>query len=157
MTPTRDSGVARWRQLLSGSQMSGGQGHQGGRRKGRKKRSQMKWRVMDTSEYRQATISGTTMSHSTGEWGDKLMDKQEGICRIGLLNPSGLTLMGGSAKDDQIRSLLKQMDADVMCFPKVSVCWHKLTPCNRLEEQTLGWFETMHRLVAYNVRDRAAK
>jgi hypothetical protein len=85
------------------------------------------------------------------------MDKQEGICRIGLLNPSGFTLRGGLAKDDQIRSLLKQMAVDVMCFPEVNVCWHKLTPRNRLDERTLGWFETIHRSVAYNFRDSTAK
>ena len=64
--------------------------------------------------------------------------------------------MGGSSKDDQLRSLLKQMKVDVMCFPEVNVCWHKLTPCNRLEEQTLGWFKMMHRLVAYNYCNWAA-
>jgi hypothetical protein len=45
------------------------------------------------------------MEHSTEEWGDKLFKKREGVCRVGLLNPSGLTLMGGSAKDDQLREL----------------------------------------------------
>jgi hypothetical protein len=94
----------------------------------------MEQRYTGTSEYQQLVIAGTTRSHSMEAWGDKLKDKQDEICRIGLLNPSGFTLMGGSAKDDQIRSLLKQMEVDIMCFPEVNVCWHKLTPRNRLEE-----------------------
>jgi hypothetical protein len=157
MTTTTDPVAARWRQLLSGSQMSGGQGHQERRRKARQRVRQMERRYTGTGEYQQLAITGTSTSHSTEVWGDKLTNKREGICRIGLLNPSGFTLMGGSAKDDQIKALLQQMEVDVMCFPEVNVCWHKLTPRNRLEERTLGWFETMHRSVAYNYRDREAK
>ena len=136
MTPTMDPVAARWWQLLSGSQMSGEQGHQGRRQKAKQKERQMEQRLTGTNEYQQLAITGTTMSHSMEAWGDKLTDKRDGICRIGLLNPSGFTLMGGSAKDDQLRSLMKQMEVEVMCFPEVNVCWqhHKLTPRNRLEE-----------------------
>ena len=49
---------------------------------------------------------------------------------------------------------MKTMEADVMCFPEVNVCWHKLAPRNRLEERTMGWFEMLHRSVSYNFRDR---
>ena len=96
------------------------------------------------------------MSHPSEAWGDKLVTKRDGICRIGLLNPSGFTLQSESAKDDQLRNLMKEMEVDVMCFPKVNICWHKLMPCNRLEERTLGWFEMLHQSVAYNYRDREA-
>ena len=37
------------------------------------------------------------------------------------------------------------------------MCWHKLASRKRLEERTMGWFETLHRSVAYNYRDREAK
>ena len=93
------------------------------------------------------------MCHAMEEWGDKMSEKREGICRIGLLNPSGFTLIGGSAKDNQLWELMKKMEVDIMCFPEVNICWHKLAPQNRLEEWTLGWFETLHRLVAYNYQD----
>ena len=79
-------------------------------------------------------ITDSTRSHPSEAWGDKLTTKREGICRIGLLNPSGFTLRGDSAKDDQLRILMKEMEVDIMCFPEVNVCWHKLTPRNRLEE-----------------------
>ena len=126
--------------------MGGGQGHQGRRWKAKQREQQMEWRYTDVNEYQQWAITGTTMSHSTEAWGDKMSDKREGrICRIGLLSPSGFILMGGSTKDDQLKSLLKQMEVDVMCFPEVNVCWHKLMPCNsRLEERTLGWLKMMH-------------
>ena len=96
------------------------------------------------------------MSHPSEAWRDKLVTKQDGICRTGSLNSSGFTLRGESAKDDQLRNLMKEMEVDVMCFPKVNVCWHKLTPCNRLEERTLGWFETLHQSVASNYQDHEA-
>jgi len=128
MTTTVDPVVARWRQLLPGLQTSGGQGHQERRQKDGQKRRQLECRHTGTREYKQLAITGKTMSHATEAWGDKLTEKREGICRIGLLNPSGFTLMGGSAKDDQIKALMKQMEVDVMCFPEVNVCWHKLTP-----------------------------
>jgi hypothetical protein len=91
-------------------------------------------RHISINEYQQLAISGMTSSHITEAWGDKMLEKREGMCRVGLLNPSGFTLSGGSAKDDQLRDLMKTMQVDIMCFPEVNVCWHKLSPCNRLEE-----------------------
>ncbi len=40
-----------------------------------------------------------------------------------------------------------------MGFAEVNVCWHKLTPRNRLHECTIGWFESLHLLVVYNRRE----
>jgi hypothetical protein len=114
----------------------------------------MQRRRVDVNDYQQLAISGAMSSHSTEAWGDSLMAKSEGICRLGLLNPSGFTLMGRSAKDDLLRALMRTMEVDVMCFPEVNICWHKLAPHNRLEERTMGWFETMHRSVSYNFRDQ---
>jgi hypothetical protein len=62
----------------------------------------MERRCVNVKDYQQLIISGGTTSHETEAWGDRLNDKCEGICRIGLLNPSGFTLTGGSAKDDQL-------------------------------------------------------
>ena len=137
--------------------MSGGEGHQGRQRKQRQGERQREWRAIGSNELHQMAITGATMSHPTEAWGDRLMAKQDGICWIGLLNPSGFTLQGESAKDDQLRNLMKEMEVDVMCFPKVNVCWHsKLMPHNRLEERTIGWFEMLHQLVAYNYHDHEA-
>jgi hypothetical protein len=157
MTSVVDPVVARWRELLSGSQANGGQGHQGRRSKEERRRQQMERRCIGTNQYQQLAISGETICHTTEEWGDTLIDKREGICRVGLLNPSGFTLRSGSAKDDQLRDLMRKMEVDIMCFPEVNVCWHKLAPRNRLEERTMGWFETLHRSVAYNYQDHEAK
>jgi hypothetical protein len=63
----------------------------------------------------------TATGYSTEEWGDKLLEKREGVCRLGLLNPSGFTLTGGSAKDDQLWELMKKMEVDIMCLPLFSV------------------------------------
>ena len=62
----------------------------------------MQCRLGNVNDYQQLAISGTVASHTTEAWGDALMGKRVGICRIGLLNPSGFTLTGGSAKDDQL-------------------------------------------------------
>ena len=151
MTSVVDPVVARWRQLLSGSQSSGGTGHQRKERKVKQQEQHMQSRLVNVNSYQQLAISGTAASHTTEAWGDALTGKRDGICRIGLLNPSGFTLTGGSAKDNQLQELMKTMEADVMCFPEVNVCWHKLAPCNRLEERTMGWFEMLHRSVSsYN-------
>ena len=154
MTSAVDPVVAQWRQLLSGSQSSGGTGHQRKERRVKQREQQMQRRLVNVNDYQQLAISGTVASHATEAWGDALTGKREGICRIGLLNPSVFTLTGGSAKDDQLQELMKTMEADVMCFPEVNVCWHKVAPRNRLEERTMGWFETLHRSVSYNSRDQ---
>jgi hypothetical protein len=109
---------------------------------------------VNVNAYQQLVILGTAASHTTEAWGNVLVGKREGICRIGLLNSSGFTLTGGLAKDNQLRELMNTMETDVMCFPEVNVCWHKLAPCNRLEERMMGWFETLHWSVSYNSRDR---
>jgi hypothetical protein len=144
MTLATDPVVARWRQLLSGSQLSGGQGHQSKERRRKKRERLLARKNINITDYQQLAIPGTGMHHSTEYWGDKMEEKREGVCRVGLLNPSGFTLSGGSAKDDQLRELMKAMQVDIMCFPEVNVCWHKLAPSNQLEECTAGWFETMH-------------
>jgi len=156
MTSTEDPVVARWRQLLSGSQSSGGQGHQARRRRAKQREQQLKRRQANGKNYQQLSMVETATGYSMEEWGDKLLEKREGVCRMGLLNPSGFTLTGGSAKDDQLRELMKKMEVDIMCLPEVNVCWHKLSPRNRLAERTLGWFETLHRSVAYNYQDQSA-
>ena len=102
MTSVGDPVVARWRQLLSGSQSSGGMGHQRKERKVKQREQQMQRRLGNVNDYQQLAISGAVASHTTEAWGDALTGKREGICRIGLLNPSGFTLTGGSAKDDQL-------------------------------------------------------
>jgi hypothetical protein len=94
----------------------------------------MKQRAPNSDERQQLSITGSKPSHTTDYWGDKLTEKQEGICRIGLINPTGFTLKAGSAKDDQIRDLMRQMEVDVMGFLEVNVCWHLLSPCNRIQE-----------------------
>jgi len=82
-----------------------------------------------------------------------MLRKGPHICRIGLLNPTGFTVWGGSAKDDQIREFIEKSEFDIVNFLEVNVCWHKVIPRNQLEERTLGWFETLHRFVAYNYAD----
>jgi tRNA A37 threonylcarbamoyltransferase TsaD len=133
--------------------LRGGQGHQARRRRAKQRDQQQGRRCGNAGNFQQLSILGTEMGHSTEEWEDKLLEKREGVCRVGLLNPSGLTLMGGSAKNDQLRELMKKMEVDIMCLPEVNICWHKLSPRNRLEERTMGWFETLHQLVAYNYQD----
>jgi hypothetical protein len=68
----------------------------------KQREQQMQRRLVNVNDYQQLAISGTVASHATEAWGDALTGKREGICRIGLLNPSGFTLTGGSAKDDQL-------------------------------------------------------
>ena len=130
MTPMMDPVVVRWRQLLSGSQVSGGQGHQRKMRRTKQRERQMERKFVNTNDYQQLAITGGSTSHTTEAWGDKLMDKRENNCRVALLNPSGFTLTGGLAKDDQLREMMKHMEVDIMCFPEVNVCLHKLTPRN---------------------------
>ena len=102
MTPATDPVVARWRQLLSGSQLSGGQGHRSKERRRKQRERLLARKNIDITDYQQLAISGTSRSHTTEAWGDKMEEKREGVCRVGLLNPSGFTLLGGSAKDDQL-------------------------------------------------------
>jgi hypothetical protein len=156
MTPPTDPVVEQWRQLLSGSQLRGGRGHQRSERRVDQRKRNMERRCVKVNDYQQLAISGRRTSHATEAWGDRLNDKREGICRIGLLNPSGFTLTGGWAKDDQLRDMMKMMEVDIMCYPEVNVCWHKLTQRNRLEERMMGWFEMLHRSVAYNYQERSA-
>jgi hypothetical protein len=44
-----------------------------------------------------------------------------------------------------------------VALPEVNVNWSKVTNHNRLEEQTFGWFEMMHRSVAFNYNDKGSK
>jgi hypothetical protein len=79
--------------------------------------------------------------------------KHENVCRIGLLNPLGFTVQVNSAKDDQLREFMREAEIDIMNFLEVNVCWHKVSPRNRLDEHMMGWFETLHKSAAYNVRE----
>jgi hypothetical protein len=86
MTPVVDSVVARWRQLLSGSQLSGRKGHQRRERRAKQRERQMACRHINVNDYQQLAILGMTSSHTTEAWGDKILEKREGMCRVGLLN-----------------------------------------------------------------------
>jgi hypothetical protein len=74
-----------------------------------------------------------------------------------LLNPTGFTVRSGSAKDDQLRKFMEESEVDIMAFPEVNVCWHRVQSQHRLEERTLGWFETLHRSIAYNHKEHDAR
>jgi hypothetical protein len=79
---------------------------------------------MDRQERSQQTIQGRGTSHPSAAWGDVLRRKEQNICRIGLLNPTGFTVRSGSAKDDQLRKFIEESEVDIMAFPEVNVCWH---------------------------------
>ena len=129
MTPVMDPVVAQWRQLLHGSQMSGGQGHQ------RIQKGQTGWKTRSKQvgrtqpELRQMDLYGNN-HHPSDTWGDALKIKWVNICRIGLLNPSDFTTCGGSAKDDQLCRFMEDIEVDIMNFSEVNVCWHHVTPRN---------------------------
>jgi hypothetical protein len=95
MTPVTDPVVARWRQLLSGSQLSGGQGHRSKERRRKQRECLLACKNININDYQQLAISGTSKSHTTEAWGDKMEEKSHGVCRVGLLNPSGFTLSEG--------------------------------------------------------------
>ena len=153
MTTMTDPVVARWWQLLHGSQMSGGQGYQ------RIQKGQTGWKTRSKQarrtqiELHQMDLYGNN-NHPSEAWGDVLTIKWVGTCRIGLLNLSGFTTCGGSAKNDQLQRFMEDIEVDILNFPEVNVCWHCVTPRNQLEDHTMGWFETLHKSVAYNYTDR---
>jgi hypothetical protein len=95
------------------------------------------------------------VSHPSEPWGDALSKKHENVCRIGLLNPMGFTVEADSTKDNQLWEFMRAVEIDIMNFPEVNVCWHKVSLRNRLEERTMGWFESSQKLVAYNVHEES--
>jgi len=107
----------------------------------------------EKAQMSQPNIRGQTASNPSEVWGDAMLRKGQHICWIGLLNPTGFTVHGGSAKDNQISEFIAKSEFDIVNFPEVNECWHKVIPRNRLEERTLRWFKTLHRSVAYNYAD----
>ena len=126
MTTAIDPVVAWWRQLLHGSQMSEGWGHQGLQRGQAEWKSRNKQIVRTQPELHQMDIYGTN-HHPSEAWGDALTTKWANICRIGLLNPSGFITCGDSAKDDQLQRFMEEIEVDIMNFLEVNVCWHCVT------------------------------
>ena len=78
--PTLDPVVARWQQLLPGQRREGSQGYQTTKYREREQRRRMKQRAPNSDERQQLSITGSKPSHTTDYWGDKLTEKQEGIC-----------------------------------------------------------------------------
>jgi hypothetical protein len=142
--------VEWWWQLLHGLMKSGGKGHLG---KKKKQRGRISKRQGNQKEQRQLDLMGHTTRHPSNAWGDALTKKHDNICRNGLLNPTGFTVQADSVKDNQLCEFMQKVEIDIMNFPEVNVCWHILTPRNQLDEQTMGWFESLHRSVAYNYWD----
>ena len=68
MTPTTDPVVARWQQLLSGSQMNGGKGHQGRNQKQRKGERQKGRKAGGSKE--------SNSERKTGENGRRAVESQ---------------------------------------------------------------------------------
>ena len=124
MTTRMDPVVARWWQLLDGSQMSAGQGHQGHQKHQMARKDRETWTTNNTiREYGQRDMHGHS-HHPSVAWGDTLTTKRVNICWIGLLNPTEFTTCAGSAKDNQLQQFMINLDVDIMNFPEVNVCWH---------------------------------
>jgi hypothetical protein len=109
---------------------------------------------MDALRTGDGTVASLQGGPEKDYWGDEQLKKRRGMCRIGLLNPTGWTVRGGSKKDEDLLEYLKMGQYDIAAFPEVNVHWSRVAPYNRLEERTLGWFETMHRSLAWNMQDK---
>jgi len=101
-----ETAAAWWQQVLLGL-MSGGWSHQW------KKHRKRGWKVVlqeEKAQMSQPDIRGQTVSNPSEVWGDAMLRKGPHICQIGLLNPTGFTVHGGSAKDNQKREFIGKVN-----------------------------------------------
>ena len=152
---TEGASADKWRQLLHG-RTEGGRSHKAKRKAGLGRRKT----VLEGKNKNRLVQQGLTegaANNSEEAFGDRLGRKGPHICRIGLLNPMGLTVRAGSAKDGQLLDFLKESQFDIMCLSEVNVNWSKVATRHKLDERTFGWFEQMSRKVAWNTRSDSNK
>jgi hypothetical protein len=86
-------------------------------------------------------------------WGDRLMGKEEGVLRVGLMNINGFPLAARGRKLADLKGFLLAYQFDVMGFTEVNVHWNSVDNANRLDSLTKGWFAGgLKRSTAFFVR-----
>ena len=158
--------VSPWWQGIPAERWRGGRSHQRRKhkateKKGKRRQSQQTQEDEHFRErlenLRQRTLTTNESHHPSEYWGNIMRQKSNDVARICLLNFSGFTLSARSLKDDQLRKFMEEQDVDVILLPEANVCWHKMYHCDRLHEQTFGWFEDIHQAYAYNYKDSEAE
>lgn len=111
--------------------------------------------VKKSTRLAQQGLEEGAKNNSEEEFGNRLGRKGPHVCRAGLLSPTGLTVRGGSTKDEQLLQLLKDRQLDMMHLAEVNVNWSKVATRSKLDERAHGWFECMSRKVAWSMHSES--
>jgi hypothetical protein len=85
-------------------------------------------------------------------WGDHLQTKKkykDKILRIIYWNCGGFPNARDHPKNQLIRQVLQETQADMAALAEINTSWKKVHPHDRLRERTWGWFSAIHISNAY--------
>ena len=84
-------------------------------------------------------------------WGDTRRQTADDCLRIGFWNCGGLPAANSDPKNRMIREWIQQHQFNIVGLSECNVHWKKLQADQRLPERTMGWFESLHLSLAYNL------
>jgi hypothetical protein len=85
-------------------------------------------------------------------WGDRLQLSEtykKKVLRIIYWNCGGFPNARNHPKNDLIRQVLTDTDADMAALAEINTSWKMVHPHDRLRERTWGWFSSLHISNAY--------
>ena len=108
-----------------------------------------------STEGNNETVPDSAQNRRDGSWGDKLLVKKAGMCRILLQNPGGIGVTPG-VKFGRLMEYLKENKVDITGISEVNVNWKLMTDGRRLGDRTRGIFESQRVISSYYRKDNSA-
>ena len=105
-------------------------------------------------ERQQATTPGIDATYMYGDTLALDRDVTDDSVLCLSLNVNGLQLERWKAKNDRLRTFIKNYEFDIMGFQEPNLNWNKIRPKDQWDERTLGWWKDGHNTCkAFNTQD----
>ena len=82
-------------------------------------------------------------------WGHKMVDQPSDTFRIGLLNPGGIPVDMTNVKTTILKQYVTKLRPDAIGIIETNVHWKGVPVNHRLQERTMGWWESININTAY--------
>jgi hypothetical protein len=84
---------------------------------------------------------------------DEINYKLKHTLRVCFININGIPKSANHPKNKEIYNTIDNNDIDIVGMSETNTAWNKMSQRGKWKERTLGWWESAHTSIAYNVKD----
>jgi hypothetical protein len=100
-----------------------------------------------------ASLGHRTKDKDEEEHGfDEIDYKLKHTLRVCFININGIPKSANHPKNKEIYNAIENNNIDIIGMTETNIAWNKIDQTDRWREQTIGWWESTHTSIAYNIK-----